>query len=634
MGMICFNSKKNYNKDKSFLEKIRKYFCIIQNENKKEYSIGILCKIFPFENKILPLIITNSKILKNNNINESKKINLNFDKNNIELYIDNSRIIHFDQKYDIAIIEINKEDNIKMDNFLEIETHIYQGGKDIINDNNNLSLVYINSDYKIDIFSCKIKEENNNNEIFEYLCKSENNNIPIGYPIVISKNYENLKILGLNIEKNEKTYNYQGIFINKFIQKLIEKKNINKNSLSNEILNDSYNIEQNYIDEISMQYKIDNEEESIRIFGDEFVNNNKNICTIIVNGKEQKLFGEINKKDIKLNKDNIFEIKLKGISKVTNFSSIFAFCYTLLKISDLNFNTNNVTDLSNMFCRCESLKSLPSKFKWNTNKVTDISGLFSGCSSLTSLPDISKWDTSNVKDMNSLFSGCSSLNKLPDLSKWNTGNVTNMNNLFSQCPSLFSLSDISKWNVKNVTNMSNMFSENSSLTSLPDISRWNIQNLINITRMFYKCSSLKTLPDISKWNIKNIKHINSLFEECSSLSSLPNISKWNTDNITSLYRVFSGCSCLKTLPDISKWNTKNVTDMSNLFSGCSSLVSLPDISKWNTHNVTDMSSMFEGCSSLKLLPNISNWNIKNVTYLNDMFEGCNPELNIPSKFKQ
>ena len=46
---------------------------------------------------------------------------------------------------------------------------------------------------------------------------------------------------------------------------------------------------------------------------------------------------------------------------------------------------------------CWSLSSLPDISLWNTNNATDISEMFSGCISLTTLPDISKWNTNKVK---------------------------------------------------------------------------------------------------------------------------------------------------------------------------------------------------------------------------------------------
>ena len=99
---------------------------------------------------------------------------------------------------------------------------------------------------------------------------------------------------------------------------------------------------------------------NIRIFGTEFVKNNKNICKMIINNKGYKIIENYKVK----NNNNKLEIKLKGI--------------------------NNVTNMSRMFDGCSSLSSLPDISKLNTNKVTNMSFMFSECSSLSSLPDISK----------------------------------------------------------------------------------------------------------------------------------------------------------------------------------------------------------------------------------------------------
>ena len=42
-----------------------------------------------------------------------------------------------------------------------------------------------------------------------------------------------------------------------------------------------------------------------------------------------------------------------------------------------------------------------------------MSYMFKGCSSLSSLPDISKWNTNNVTDMNNMFSGCNESLNIP-----------------------------------------------------------------------------------------------------------------------------------------------------------------------------------------------------------------------------
>ena len=58
---------------------------------------------------------------------------------------------------------------------------------------------------------------------------------------------------------------------------------------------------------------------------------------------------------------------------------MFDGCSSLKELNLNNFNTNNVTNMSLIFCRCSSLKELNLN-NFNTNKVTDMYSMFSGCS--------------------------------------------------------------------------------------------------------------------------------------------------------------------------------------------------------------------------------------------------------------
>ena len=131
---------------------------------------------------------------------------------------------------------------------------------------------------------------------------------------------------------------------------------------------------------INIIYDINKEnKENIKIFGEKFVENNRNICKIIIDNKEYEISVKYNIKNYNKNK---LEIKLKGINKIN--------------------------DMSDMFANCSSLLSLPDISKWNNNKVNDMSHMFYGCSSLLSLPDISKWNINNVNNMSDMFADCSS----------------------------------------------------------------------------------------------------------------------------------------------------------------------------------------------------------------------------------
>ena len=56
---------------------------------------------------------------------------------------------------------------------------------------------------------------------------------------------------------------------------------------------------------------------------------------------------------------------------------------------DLLPKSLNITNMSYMFYKCNSLISLPNLSKWNTENVKDMTAMFCECNSLIDLPDIS-----------------------------------------------------------------------------------------------------------------------------------------------------------------------------------------------------------------------------------------------------
>ena len=151
-------------------------------------------------------------------------------------------------------------------------------------------------------------------------------------------------------------------------------------------------------------YNIDKKENSIRIFGKDFVKNNKNNCYLLINGNKRELCDYLKMNEIIILNN---QLKIKLIENI------------------------HIANMNNMFYNCSSLVSLPDVSKWDTANVTNMNNMFSYCSSLESLPDVSKWNTINVTSMHGMFCECSSLKYLIDISKWNTGNVTDMSYMFS-----------------------------------------------------------------------------------------------------------------------------------------------------------------------------------------------------------
>ena len=269
---------------------------------------------------------------------------------------------------------------------------------------------------------------------------------------------------------------------------------------------------------ITIKYKINKNNNLIKIFNKIFVNNNKNICKILYMNKEYKLKDEIDATFI--NKD-ILELKLKGISDITNISYMFCKCPDLLSISDIPDLNPEINNLSYMFFECKSLKSLPDISKWNINNIINISYMFYGCSSLQFLPDISKWNTDKINNMSYIFCNCSSLLTLPDISKWNINKVFDLDGIFLNCKSLLYLPDISKWDTSNVEKINFLFSGCSSLIVLPDLSKWDTCSIKEIEYLFNKCYSLSFFPDISKWKFTHIVNKCNLFDECINSVIIP-----------------------------------------------------------------------------------------------------------------
>ena len=246
--------------------------------------------------------------------------------------------------------------------------------------------------------------------------------------------------------------------------------------------------------EIILEYKKGTlKDKIIKIFGEKFVSNNRNNCSIKFDDKTLELKEKL---ELPKNYKNEENLKIKLIA-------------------------NNLTDMSYMFHECTVLTSIGYNSTLDTSNVTNMSYMFYNCNSLTNLSCISKWITSNVTDISYMFYSCSSLKKLPDISNWDTAKVTTLDNLFEYCTSLSSLPDISKWNISNVTTINYLFADCQSLISLPDISKWNTSNVTHMNYTFSSCEQLKSLPDISSWDISNVEFKYNMFGGCTNLKNIP-----------------------------------------------------------------------------------------------------------------
>ena len=211
---------------------------------------------------------------------------------------------------------------------------------------------------------------------------------------------------------------------------------------------------------------------------------------------------------------------------------------------------------------------------------------------LKQIEGIENLNTENVTDMSDMFRFCSSLTSL-DVTHFNTGNVTSMADMFSSCPRLAEL-DVTHFNTANVKDMSDMFASCSGLISL-DVTHFNTANVKDMSNMFYGCSGLISL-DVTNFNTANVTSMRNMFASCSGLISL-DVTHFNTANVKDMSNMFYGCSGLISL-DVTNFNTANVTNMRYMFKGCFKLKEIYVSDKFVTDDVIDSKDMFLGCHSL------------------------------------
>jgi len=348
----CMMNHKNENSINEFIEKQEKeeikeneIKCDICNNDKYLYNYNFYfcrCKL-----KICQLCMIN-------HINIEHKV-LKYNKRHSYC---NNHILEFTSYCSLCNLNLcknceknhEKQENLDDKKRIEIEKEIKANIKKI-------------NDYKNEI--------NNINVIFNFYIKNVNEELD-NYNKLFNKifiilnnlsNYQNIKNVlnfkNLNIIKD----------INIFLKDDIKGKLkylINKFDLSTTLI-----------------YKI-NYDKKIRLFGNEFVKNNKDNFYLIIDNKKINLCENYNVKNDKINK---LKVKLIQANIVKNMGYMFANCSSLLSLPDISkLNTNNVTNMSAMFYNCSSLSSLPDISKWNINNVTNMSEMFYNCNPYLIIP--------------------------------------------------------------------------------------------------------------------------------------------------------------------------------------------------------------------------------------------------------
>ena len=271
--------------------------------------------------------------------------------------------------------------------------------------------------YNNEIFEIKCQREDKTKDIFNFF-KKEMKLLNVNLYFICGENEINEELkLSEQIIESDKSTNIIDIFV-------FDRDNI-----------------------ISIIYKLKGNDKIIRIFGETFVDNNKDICKIFCRNKIYELTEYV---CIENDESDFLEIKLIGIREVKNMKGLF----------------NN----------CTSLYCLPDISEWKTDKVIDMSFLFYGCVSLYQSQSDTYIINSYLNELNKL------LESSKIIEKYNNTNI----NLLGNYPLVIgkksnkeeylspkyqnSFYEISKWNTENVTDISFLFAGCESLILLPDIS--------------------------------------------------------------------------------------------------------------------------------------------------------------------
>lgn len=214
-----------------------------------------------------------------------------------------------------------------------------------------------------------------------------------------------------------------------------------------------------------------------------------------------------------------------------------------------------------MFYGCSSLTSLSGMGDWNTSSITNMSSMFASCSSLISL-DVANWDISSVTNLSWMFCDCRSAN-WSDLSSWDTSNVMDMTGVFSGCLNRTSLDDLSDWDTSKVMDMSYMFQNCAALISLDSIGDWDTSNVLGMYYTFDGCTSLTNL-DLTGWDLTQLDNRVNMFRDCSKLTTIYVKDQTTKDKLETSTNKPTGCKIIVAGIEITGGTTVNVYNAINL----------------------------------------------------------------------
>ena len=234
-----------------------------------------------------------------------------------------------------------------------------------------------------------------------------------GFPII---NYENNYVIGIHSRslKDGKDITGIGTFLNYAVKEFAEEKS--------EEIKSSYKSLYPKSDEMHLVYLIPNNQKSIKLFCNKFVDKYKELCKLIYNGHTYSLNQYFQTDNIAYEDKIKGEIKiiLKGIEHVKNMEFMFSRCKELKKVIATGTDFSKVEIMDSTFERCDNLEEITNTSKWNLENVKTLKGLFYKCPKLKDIPGMEKWNPINIKTCEEMFLSCKSLDAsvVAKVEKW------------------------------------------------------------------------------------------------------------------------------------------------------------------------------------------------------------------------
>ena len=311
---------------------------------------------------------------------------------------------------------------------------------------------------------------------------------------------------------------------------------------------------------------------------------------------------------------------------------------------DESFANVRPTKIGSWFWQMENLEYIVGmEESLNTSEVTDLSNMFSGCSSLKNV-DLSGFDTRNVTNMNYMFAGCRALTTIYVGDGWNTSKVSYNDNMFAGCKSLVG----SQGTAFDESHVDLAYACPDGSTDAPGYLTLGAPYVVYDSErcLTFYCDtqrstrtgttySLNVAEDYPGWHGKYPKKV--VFDPSFAVARPTTTAFWfsnqpeldtiqgmdeylNTCEVTDMNAMFSYATSLTTL-DLKSFNTEKVTCMDYMFQHCSALQAL-NLSSFNTHRVESIERMFAECRSLKVIYVGDGWNVDNAKESSSLFWNC------------